>query len=341
MSGNTIAYPESAFWAPGRAARELGLKRSELDLAVRLGRIRSVPDPSGAGRRITRAEIDRLRSEDGFPDALRESIRAVAAPEGATVMDVPQSRLTRLARLGLVVPVSFYINRYRTLVWLYLADELREFAADERNAVHLKGRAPEGVRELLNEGLDLRPRNWRGRHLGFLLREAHDPWAQAAAVASLLDRALVSDIVRDPYERAHLNRFRPMSPAHGSPGSPTADLAEQIMTASDPDEIDWLRTDLTQALAEARAVRPAPRPSPRPTTQPAASAAQPPAARPAQPPAARAAHRPDADQRPDHGCTAHRRTTDEHNGRRTAAHPPGEESKEPRRLMGWLRRRSS
>ncbi len=81
-------------------------------------------------------------------------------------MDVPRARFTRLARLGLLVPVKFYVNRYRAVVWLYLADELRQFAADERNAALLKGRTPEGLRDQLTEGLDLRPRNWRGRHLG-------------------------------------------------------------------------------------------------------------------------------------------------------------------------------
>ncbi|OMI90887.1 hypothetical protein BSZ07_05675 [Streptomyces sp. M1013] len=259
MSGNTITHG----FAPvtlSRAARELGLRRSEFDLAVQLGRVRTVPDDAGGGRRVPRDEIDRIRTADGFPEALRAGVRAVGTTEGAALMDVTTARFTRLARLGLLVPVKFYVNRYRAVVWLYLADELRQFRADERNTALLKGRTPEGLRDQLGEGLDLRPRNWRGRHLGFLLRQTDDPWARAAAIASLLDAAEISDVVIDPYERSHLRRFRPALATHGSPGSPAAQLAEEIVTAADPDEIDWLRSDLAAAVDTARRHRPAPRP---------------------------------------------------------------------------------
>ncbi|WP_121750411.1 DUF6397 family protein [Streptomyces sp. E2N166] len=290
MSGNTITHKITATaeqigttgrathdpsLAPNRAARELGLRRSEFDLAVHLGRIRTVPDEGGGGRRVARDEIERIRAGEGFPETLRDSVRAVGTMEGAALMKVPGARFTRLARLGLLVPVKFYVNRYRAVVWLYLADELRQFAADERNAALLKGRTPEGLRGQLTEGLDLRPRNWRGRHLGFLLRQADDPWASAAAVASVLDPAEVSGVVRDPYERSYLHRFRPVPPAHGSPGSPAAQLAEEIMTAADPDEIDWLRTDLAGAVEAARGQRPAPRPALRPLPTPPAREATP------------------------------------------------------------------
>ncbi|MGC9497267.1 DUF6397 family protein [Streptomyces sp. WG7] len=285
MSGNTIGHEITATTeqigapcgtsrdnslTPGRAARELGLKRRDFDLAVRLGRIRTVPDEGGGGggRRVARDEIERIRAEEGLTEALRESVRAVGTTEGAALMGVTRARFTRLARLGLLVPVAFYVNRYRAVVWLYLADDLRQFAADERISALLRGRTPEGLRDQLAEGLDLRPRNWRGRHLGFLLRQADDPWARAAAVASLLDPVEVSEVVRDPYERSHLNRFRPAPPAHGSPGSPAAQLVEEIMTAADPDEIDWLRTDLAGAVEAARGQRPAPRPVPRPALRP-------------------------------------------------------------------------
>ncbi|MGW7336455.1 DUF6397 family protein [Streptomyces sp. NPDC054808] len=274
MSGNTVTHrtalaaersgpTRAAAVAPSRAARELGLKRSEFDLAVRLGRIRTVPDDGGGGRRVPRDEIDRIRAADGFPEGLRAAVRAVGTTEGAALMDVTKARFTRLARLGLLVPVKFYVNRYRAVVWLYLAEELRRFTADERNAVLLKGRTPAVLRDQLGEGVDLRPRNWRGRHLGFLLRQAaDDPWARAAAVASLLDAAEVSDVVTDPYERSHLRRFRPARPAHGSPGSPAAQLAEEIATAADQDEIDWLRSDLADAVEAARRQCPAARPAP-------------------------------------------------------------------------------
>ncbi|WP_404818669.1 DUF6397 family protein [Streptomyces triticiradicis] len=154
------------------------------------------------------------------------------------------------------------MNRYRAVVWLYLAEELRQFAADEQNAPLLSGRTPESLRDQLGEGMDLRPRNWRGRHLGFLLRRTEDPWARAAVVASLLDPVHVADIVKDPYERSHLDRLRPAPVSQAAPDSPGARIAERITTADDPDEIGWLRADLGQSVLEAREDRPAPRPAP-------------------------------------------------------------------------------
>jgi hypothetical protein len=272
MSAHTVTASPAETCAPGRAARELGLKRGELDLAARLGRIRTVPDEGGGGRRVPRAELDRLRAEPGFPEALRESVRTVGTREAAELMEVAPTRFTRFARAGLVVPVAFYLNRYRAVVWRYLADELREFAAAPEHARLLHGPAPETLRGHLAAGLDLRARNWRGRHLGFLLRQAEDPWQRAGALAALLDPAHIAQVVTDPYERAHLDRFRPPPPGHGAPGSPAALLAERIATADDPDEIAWLRSDLAQALAEAREERPAPRPAPRPASAAPASA---------------------------------------------------------------------
>jgi hypothetical protein len=282
------------------AARELGLRRGEFDLAVQMGRIRTVPDDGGGGRRVARAEIDRVRSEAGFPTALRERVKVVGTTEGATLMDVTATRFTRLARLGLIVPVKFYLNRYRAVVWLYLAEELRQFAADDQHARLLSGRTPEELRDQLDAGLDLRPRNWRGRHRGFLLRQAEDPWARAAVLASLLDPVQVAEIVKDPYERAHLNRFRPPLASHGAPESAAAHAASRIMTADDPDEIGWLRADLEQAVAEARDFRPAPRPAPKPSPR----------------------------------AAAHQASTP------TAPLSPGEPSARSRGLLGWLRRRN-
>lgn len=291
MSGNTItqpAKPTTAIVAPApagaagrpfaqsRAARELGLKRSELDLAVQLGCVRTVVDEGGGGRRVARTEIDRLRAEKGFPETLRTRVEAVGSKDAATILDVTPARFMRLARLGLVTPVKFYVNRYRAVVWLYLAEELRQFAADENNAPWLTGRIPEELRIRLDAGLDLRPKNWRGRHLGFLLRQAEDPWARAAAPASLLDPVQVAEIVQDPYERAYLNRHRPPRTDQGPPDSPAAQLTARIMTADDPDEIEWLRSDLRQTLAEARAHRLAPRPRRKePTPQSAENAGRP------------------------------------------------------------------
>ncbi|CAL9640067.1 hypothetical protein SUDANB145_06309 [Streptomyces sp. enrichment culture] len=228
---------------------------------------------------------------------LRERVRTVGTTEGAALMKVPTSRFARLARLGLLVPVKVYVNRYGAVVWLYLADELRQFASDENNAGLLTGRAPERLRERLKDGHDRRPRNWRRRHLGFLLRRTDDPWARAAAVASLLDPVEIAAVVGDPHERSHLQRLRPAPVIHGSPGSPTARLAEEIMTATDPDEIHWLRAELAHLVGTAREHRTAaPRARahaavPRATTHPAAPR---PTARPAAHRAPRAAghHRP-------------------------------------------------
>ncbi|MER7407330.1 DUF6397 family protein [Streptomyces sp. NPDC000070] len=312
MSG-TIAQPDRLTCAPSRAARELGLKRGEFDLAVNLGLIRSVPDEGGGGgRRVARAEIDRLRAADGFPGALRERVATAGTNEGAKLMDVTPTRFTSLARFGLLVPVRFYLNRYRAVVWLYLAEELRQFAAEKSNARLLTGRTPAEMREGLKAGLDRRPRNWRGRHIGFLLRQAgDDPWAHAAAVACLLDPADVAEVVEDPYERAHLNRCRPRLPAHGAPGSPAAELAETLMTASEPDEVAWFRADLAHTMETARRQHPAPRPAPEPAPQqmPATTSAAEPVAAPAEGSTAPPAAPPLPGRTPSHG------------------------------LLGWLRRR--
>ncbi|MFE9774466.1 DUF6397 family protein [Streptomyces sp. NPDC005931] len=255
------AGAEGPWASTGRAARELGLKRTAFDLAVHLGHIRTVPDEGGGGRRVGRAEIERLRARPGFPEALRESVRTVGTAQGAALMEVTKTRFTRLARLGLLVPVNFHLNRCRAVVWLYPAEELRRFAADTARAPLLTGRTPGTLRSQLVTGLDLRPRNWRSRHLGFLLRQAGDPWVRAAAVASLLDPLEISCVVKDPYERSHLNGHRPPRPFHGTPGSPAARLAEELMTAQDEDEIAWLRSDLARLVEEAREQRQAPRPA--------------------------------------------------------------------------------
>ncbi|MHB9863327.1 DUF6397 family protein [Streptomyces sp. YIM S03343] len=275
MIGETVAARPHHAYPPGRAARELGLKRSEFDLGVHLGRIRTVPDEGGGGRRVPRAEIDRLLSADGFPGELRDSVRAMGTAQAAAVMEVTPGRFTRLARLGMVAPVTFYPNRYRAVVWLYLADELRQFTDRQEAGPLLTGRLPGRLRDQLTGGVDLRPRNWRARHLGFLLRQADGPWQRAGALAALLDPVQLSEFVQDPGELARLHRLRPEPPAHGAPGSPAAQLSERLMTADAPDEIEWLRADLAQALHEARAHRLAQRPvfRPVPSMPPAATPA--------------------------------------------------------------------
>ncbi|MFD8808413.1 DUF6397 family protein [Streptomyces sp. NPDC059597] len=259
MPGTTLTSPglttspSPTTCTPSRAARELGLNRAEFELAAQLGRIRTVRDESGSGRRVERAEIERIRAEAGFPETLRARVRLVTTTGAAAIMDISPGRFARLARLGLLVPVRFYLNRYRVVVWQYLAEEVEEFAAREVNAHLLAGRTPETLRSQVAAGVDLRARNWRGRHLGFLLRDAEgDPWARAGALAALLPPDEVA-AVTETAERARLDRLRPVPPRHGAPGTPSADIAEELMTAQDPDEIMWLRADLDQALREARA----------------------------------------------------------------------------------------
>ncbi|MFC8403799.1 DUF6397 family protein [Streptomyces griseoincarnatus] len=299
--GPVAAARDDSWVTTGRAARELGLRRTEFDLAVRLGRVRTGPGRAPGERRVARAEIERLRAGPDFPEALRRSVHAVGTAEGAELLGVAKSRFTRLARLGLLVPVAFHLNRYRAVVWLYLADELRLFGDDGKHAALLTGRMPEGLRGLLDSGIDLRPRNWRGRHLGFLLREAEDPWARAGAVASFLDPLHVARVVRDPYDRSHLNTFRRRPPGGANPDSPGARIAADLTTARDDDEIAWLRADLARLVDEARAHRPAPRPS---ASCRATSASEPLASRRpvlAPPPA-----RPAASARPDPPAAADR-----------------------------------
>ncbi|MFI7321288.1 DUF6397 family protein [Streptomyces venezuelae] len=270
MTGDTIMQQAGVTTArpsvtPSWAARELGLKRGEFDVAVMLGRIRTVGEAPGEQRRVAREEIDRVRGDKGCLDALRAGVRVVGTTEGAELMHITTARFTRLARAGFLTPVKFYLNRYRTVVWLYLAEELKHFAASELNAALLKGRLPETMRGRLEEGQDLRARNWRGRHAGFLLRQSADPWERVAVMASLLDPVQIAEIVRDPYERAYINRLKPAprsgQGAPGAPESPGARIVEKLTTADDPDEIRWLRSSLLIGLVQARAQRPAPRPS--------------------------------------------------------------------------------
>ncbi|MFC7863056.1 DUF6397 family protein [Streptomyces murinus] len=274
MSAHTFEPVRSDTCTPSRAARELNFLRGEFDLAVQLGHVRTVPDEGGGGGRLVeRAEIDRLRAQDGFPDTLRDRVRVVGTTDGAELMDISAGRFTRLARLGLLVPAKVYVNRYGAVVWLYLAEELKHFAAVTENTHLLKGRTPETLRGQLAEGVDLRARNWRMRQLGCLLRQAEDPWARAGALAALLPPVEVADVVEDPYERAWVNRLRPALPGQTLAGTSFAHVAERITTAQDADEIEWLRSDLAHSVEEARVLSPAPRPAARrtgPTMRPTA-----------------------------------------------------------------------
>ncbi|MFJ7903314.1 DUF6397 family protein [Streptomyces sp. NPDC096198] len=241
---------------PTGAAREPHFGRGGLDPTGRLGRARTVPDEGGGSR--PRSASGCVWAEGGFPDALREGDEAVGTGDGAALMGVTPGKFTRFARLGLVSPVAWYVNRYRVVVWLYLTEEVRQFATAEENALLLTGRTPEALRGLLEAGVDLRPRNWRGRHIGLALRQEEDPWVKAAVLASPLDPARITEVVRDPHERVHLEHLKPVTRWLPTPGSPTASIAARIIMAQDPDEIDWLRAELAQTLIEARRHCPAP-----------------------------------------------------------------------------------
>ncbi|MBJ3812731.1 hypothetical protein JGB26_37655 [Streptomyces flavofungini] len=302
------------------------LKRGEFDLAVMLGRIRTVSDPAGGRRRVRREEIDRVRAAAGFPESLRERVKTVGTADGAELMDITPARFTRLARAGVLTPVKFYVNRYRAVVWLYLEEELRQFTASEASAALLTGRAPEVLRTRLEGGVDLRARNWRGRHAGFLLRQSEDPWERAAAGASLLDPVQLAEVVRDPYERAYLNRLKPEPLTQAPPDSPTTRIVERIVTADDPNEISWLRAHLILTLEEARRLRPAPRPGRPPVV---ASPRPHPALDPLPWPAAHVDDEAPRQWAPETGLPAGREPEPRVDGRHD----------EPRGIFKWLRRR--
>ncbi|QIP83015.1 hypothetical protein GLX30_01740 [Streptomyces sp. Tu 2975] len=246
----TVRQTSTTSLGLGRAAQELALKRGELELALQLGQVRAVQDDSGGPPRVERREIDRLRAGHGFAAALRERLRTVGTVDGAELASISQGRFLRLARTGHFAPVRFYVNRYHAVVWLYLAEEVLDFARD--HAPLLTGRTPPDVRALLATGEDRRPRNWRGRRLGQLLRASSDPWRRAAAIAAVLDPVTVAGVVPDPYERSLLSVLRPeMVPA--PPKSLRGrEIVERLVTADHADEILWHRASLADALREAR-----------------------------------------------------------------------------------------
>ncbi|GHE35752.1 hypothetical protein CP980_29085 [Streptomyces vinaceus] len=250
----SVVRPESAPDAAvggARAAGELGLTRTEFARAVQLGIVRAGPPAPGGSPRYARAELERIRSAEGFPEALRERVEAVAGAEAAgAVLGISPGRFTRLARCGHITPVGYRINRYRVVVWLYLAAELREFA--DREPGMLRGSAPPADRELLAAKADLRPRKWRGRHVGLLLRRTADPWERAAVLASVLSEEELREAVPDPAERIVLAALAPPAP-YGHPQIPAAAaVAARLLRAEPADEVHWYRTSLDFALTGAR-----------------------------------------------------------------------------------------
>ncbi|HEV7627599.1 MAG TPA: DUF6397 family protein, partial [Streptomyces sp.] len=221
------------------AAKELGLRPKMLELSVQVGEVRTVRGAAADTRRVPRAELARLRESAGFPESLQERLRLLDAAKGAELLGVSAVRFARLARGGCFSPVRFYVNRYRTVVWLYLATDLRSFA--ERRAELLTGSLPRGLRVLLEEGVDFRPRHWRGRRVGQLCRQADGPWELAAARAAVLDDAALEEAVPDPGERARLIALRPELTVVRSESAATREMAERLCVAAEEDEILWHR----------------------------------------------------------------------------------------------------
>ncbi|MEU9102663.1 DUF6397 family protein [Streptomyces sp. NPDC048361] len=248
------APPAERRLAPGAAARELELRRGEFELAVQLGHVRTVPDPGGGHRRVTAREVARLRAAADFPEVLREKVRTVGTSEGADLLGVAPGRFTKLARTGRLTPVRCYLNRYRAVVWLYLADEVVELALREPEL--LSGRHPEP-----DGSQDWRARNWRSRRIAMLHRQSDDQWELAAAIASALDGAHLAEIVRDPYERACLRRLCPDTFRVHPESAIAQGVVDRLLLADEPDEIAWYRSRLVEALADARDQCPAPRPA--------------------------------------------------------------------------------
>lgn len=247
--------------AMSTAAKELGLEPGEMALAAQLGHVRTVraaasattlrADRGPVRRRVPRDELARLRAAEDFPDGLREQLRIVDAGGGAELLGVTGARFARLARGGCFSPVSFYVNRYRTVVWLYLAQELSSFA--ETRPELLSGILPRGLRMLLAEGVDLRAGHWRGRRVGQLCRQAEGPWQAAAARAAVLSEEILREAVPDAGERARLSALQPeLAPFRGR--SPAVrEVAEELCKAAAEDEIFWQRLMLVADVEGARA----------------------------------------------------------------------------------------
>ncbi|SEQ94898.1 hypothetical protein SAMN05216481_12134 [Streptomyces radiopugnans] len=224
----------------GEAHRMLGIRPRELELAVELGALATVaPRREDHGRWVPVAELARLRTEEGFPATLRERLRLVGAREGAALLGVTPLRFARLARAGCFGPVRFSLNRYRAVVWLYLASELRR---------------------ILAEGEDRRPRHWRNRRIAQAVRRTDDPWAAAAAHAAVLTPKVLEEAVPDPAERARLEELRPRLTTARPESLAARRIVRGLLTADGEEEVLWHRLGLTLALSTARSARPLRRP---------------------------------------------------------------------------------
>ncbi|MEO3975009.1 DUF6397 family protein [Streptomyces sp. CAU 1734] len=240
---------------PAAAARLLGLKQAEFDLAVQLGHLESAPAAHGGPWLVPGGQIQRLCDTAGAVSDLREQVRTVGSADGARLLGVGPERFTRLARAGCLTPVSFHVNRYHAVVWRYVAVELSEFA--RRRPELLSGRTPPVMRALLGEGEDRRAANWRSRRVELLLRVLDEPWERAAVIATALDSASLAEAVPDARERHCLrvrapefSAVRPLTPGAG-------EVVARLLLADDPAEILRYRSRLVSAVLDAREECPA------------------------------------------------------------------------------------
>ncbi|MFI0943480.1 DUF6397 family protein [Streptomyces sp. NPDC021020] len=248
---DTAAEDPPQMFTLNRAREELGLPFAEFELALQLGEIGTVVGGGADRPRVSATELARVRDQDGGTAALLSRIELVNTTAAADLLGVGRDRLLRLTRAGYVRPVRWYVNRYRALVWLYLAGELREFAV-ARPAL-LTGRLPAELREAEAEGADLRPRGWRSRQVARLVEDAPGPWEEAAVWAALLGPELTDEAVPDPHERRRLRGIRTVLP-YGRPG-PLAGMAliRRLTLADAPDEVAAALLALAEALGRARA----------------------------------------------------------------------------------------
>ncbi|MFD3418950.1 DUF6397 family protein [Streptomyces decoyicus] len=243
----------------GRAARELELRTGEFELAVQLGEVRTVPAgsddrPAGTGslgrRRVPAEEITRLQAEPGFPDALRERIRAVSTTEAAALMGIGPGRAGRLTRVGCFSPVRFYVNRFGAVVWLYLAAEVADFA--DREPDLMRGNTPAAMRVMLDSGQDWRARQWRSRRVAQLMGQTDDPWEAAAVIAAVLPPEELASVAEEPLERSLLRRLRPTLASVITVTPAARESYERVLTADEFDEVLWYRVHLSRCLERAR-----------------------------------------------------------------------------------------
>ncbi|TJZ59345.1 hypothetical protein FCH28_00600 [Streptomyces piniterrae] len=245
--------------AVGRAARELGLRTGEFELATQLGEVGTIPAgaddrPGGAGplgrRRVPAEEVARLQAEPGFPDSLRERIRTVGTTEAAELMGIGPGRFLRLTRAGCLGPVRFYVNRYGAVAWLYLAAEAAGLA--DREPELMRGNIPAAMRVMLDDGQDWRVRQWRGRRVAQLMGQTEDRWEKAAVIAAVLPPEELASVVEDAPERSLLRGLRPVL-ASVITATPAARASfERALTAEEFDEVLWYRVNLSRALEAAR-----------------------------------------------------------------------------------------